>query len=125
MFKKIVLSFLLVFSVIIVPIGSHVQAQEKASVQELANVVIFAYFSDEADTNYFNADSILDTSKTTAEHIVEFYDGSYGRSFKSYMNTISNGNVKVHNIFPQYDANTKKVQAYKLSQKKRMHKMVI
>ena len=118
MFKKIVLSFLLVFSVIIVPIGSHVQAQEKASVQELANVVIFAYFSDETDMNYFNANSILDTSKTAAEHIVEFYDGSYGRSFKSYMNTISNGNVKVHNIFPQYDANTKKVQAYKLSQKK-------
>lgn len=118
MIKKIVLSILLILSVIVVPIGNHVQAQEKVTVKDIANVVIFAYFEDEKEANYFNASSILDSNKTAAQHIVEIYDGSYGRSFKNYISTISNGNVNVHNIFPQYDASTKKVQAYKLQHKK-------
>ena len=60
-----------------------------------ANVVIFAYFSeddqDSADA-YFNQ---------KYAQIKKFYDGDYKRSLKSYLNTVSYGKYNVNNYFPQ------------------------
>lgn len=78
-----------------------IESHGASDTQDFANVVLFAYFEDEEHPDYFNEPSVLDGSKTAAEHIQWFYDGAYGRSFTNYMNTISGGKFQVHNIFPQ------------------------
>lgn len=74
--------------------------------QEFSNLVLFAYFSDEPNKNYFNVPSKSDPNKTPAQKLLELYDGQQGRSFRQYMNTISGGQFQVHNIFPQWDGQT-------------------
>ena len=73
--------------------------------REFANVVLFAYFSDEPNKDYFNAPS-AQPDKSRAQALMELYDGEQGRSFRQYMNTISGGQFRVHNIFPQWDGQT-------------------
>ena len=65
------------------------------SVRNSANVVIFAYFSDDSQDSadaYFNQ---------KYAQIKKFYDGDYKRSLKSYLNTVSYGKYNVINYFPQ------------------------
>ncbi len=49
---------------------------------------------------------------------MEFYDGTYGRSFKNYMSTISDGQFIIQNVFPQWDDASKTVDALELPFKK-------
>ena len=70
-----------------------------------ANLVLFAYFRDEPDKDYFNAPS-AQPGKSRAQALMELYDGEQGRSFRQYMNTISGGQFRVHNLFPQWDGKT-------------------
>ncbi len=104
----IILAFFLVSNIPLV----NVKSNDESNVQDFANVVLFAYFSDEENPEYFNETSVKDSSKTAWEYIQRLYDGDYGRSFTNYMNTISGGQFKVHNIFPQLEDG--KINAYKL-----------
>ncbi|HJA81804.1 MAG TPA: bacterial Ig-like domain-containing protein [Candidatus Mediterraneibacter intestinipullorum] len=72
---------------------------------DFANVVVFARFQDDhISENYLNEDSDKTTGDNTVmEEIMHFYDGDYGRSFTNYMETVSNGQLHVKNLFPQYD----------------------
>lgn len=90
----------------------NVKSYGESGVQDFANVVLFAYFADEENPDYFNKPSVKDSSKTSGEYIQWLYDGDYGRSFTNYMDTISGGKFKVHNIFPQLEDG--KINAYKL-----------
>lgn len=75
---------------------------------DFANVVVFARFQDDhISENYLNEDSDKTTGDNTVmEEIMHFYDGDYGRSFTRYMETVSNGQLHVKNLFPQYDETT-------------------
>ena len=86
--------------------------------RNFANVVIFAYFQDETNKEYYNESSKVDPSMTAAENILEFYDGAYGRSFKNYMSTISDGQFIIQNVFPQWDDASKTVDILELPFKK-------
>ena len=70
--------------------------------QDFANLVLFAYFSDEPNKDYFNQPS-AQPGRTRAQALMELYDGPQGRSFRQYMGTISGGRFQVHNLFPQWD----------------------
>lgn len=70
-------------------------SQEKP--KEMANIVLFAHFSGdnaEEDAAWF-------ADKTNRDNIISYYEGSTGRSFSNYIDAISYGKLKVHNIFPQ------------------------
>ena len=73
--------------------------------RDFANLVLFAYFRDEPDKDYFNAPS-AQPNKSRAQALMELYDGEQGRSVRQYLNTISGGQFRVHNIFPQWDGKT-------------------
>ena len=73
--------------------------------RDFANLVLFAYFSDEPNRDYFNQPS-AQPGKSRAQALMELYDGQQGRSFRQYMNTISGGRFQVHNLFPQWDGQT-------------------
>lgn len=73
--------------------------------RDFANLVLFAYFSDEPNKDYFNQPS-AQPGKSRAQALMELYDGQQGRSFRQYMNTISGGRFQVHNLFPQWDGQT-------------------
>lgn len=73
--------------------------------RDFANLVLFAYFSDEPNKDYFNQPS-TQPGKSRAQALMELYDGQQGRSFRQYMNTISGGRFQVHNLFPQWDGQT-------------------
>lgn len=82
--------------------------QTRAVGGNFANVVVFARFqNDHISENYLNEDSDKTTGDNTVmEEIMHFYDGDYGRSFTRYMETVSNGQLHVKNLFPQYDETT-------------------
>lgn len=113
-----ILSLFLGVVLCLLPVGTAVASGNHNSraggVRDFANVVLFAYFQDSSKPDYFNQPSSKDGNMTSAQKIMEYYDGSSGRSFTNYMSAISYGQFKVHNVFPQYDKNTKKVSAIKL-----------
>lgn len=79
--------------------------------QSFENVVVFVYFSgvDEAsDKSYFE-------NSTNAQNIINMFDGSHGRSMTNYLNTISYGQFKLKNVYPQYDAQSKTIKPYKIN----------
>ena len=81
------------------------------AVRNFANVVVFAYFQDEENKDFYNAPSDSGSSVTAAEKIMDFYSGSYGRSAASYFDTVSDGQFALQSIFPQWDETTKTVDA--------------
>ena len=103
-----------------IPLRASAAGQQK-DVTTRANVVLFAYFSDETDTDWFNKiseDGYTDNNTkgmTNVQRYINYYDGSQNRSFSTYMSKISGGTYAVKNIFPQYDTNTGKVTPLKLS----------
>lgn len=84
-----------------------------------ANVVLFAYFTDEENTDWFNETSTSypgdSFTGTNAQRYMYYYDGTQNRSFSTYMSKISGGAHRMQNIFPQYDESTEKVAAVQLS----------
>ena len=93
MLKKVTIIFALLISIcgIQQPIEGKVS---DSGVQEFANVVLFAHFSDapEEDAQYF---------RDNTNRIMDIYEGDHGRSFTNYMKTISYDKFQVYNIFPQ------------------------
>lgn len=85
--KTLIVSLLLLM---VFPLGLYAD-----DVVNSANVVIFAYFSEDTQDSadeYFNS---------KYAQVKKFYDGQYKRSLKSYLNTISYGKFNVINYFPQ------------------------
>lgn len=86
-----------------------------------ANLVLFAYFSGDAEPDWFNETSsgafTDDYTKgmTNVQRYMNYYDGGQNRSFTSYMSKISGGKYQVENVFPQYNSDTGKVEALQLS----------
>lgn len=103
-----------------IPLRASAAGQQK-DVTTRANVVLFAYFSDETDTDWFNKiseDGYTDNNTkgmTNVQRYINYYNGSQNRSFSTYMSKISGGTYAVKNIFPQYDEATGKVTPLKLS----------
>lgn len=95
-------------------VGIQAADNAKADPQDFANIVLFAYFRDETNKDYFNQPSPKDGTKTSAQKIIEYYDGTSGRAFGNYMSTISGGQLRVHNLFPQYDQATGRVSVVEL-----------
>ncbi len=104
-----------------IPLRASAAGQQK-DVTTRANVVLFAYFSDETDTDWFNQTSSsaytddYTKGKTNVQRFMNYYDGSQNRSFSTYMSKISGGTYAVKNIFPQYNEATGKVTPLKLSE---------
>ena len=96
--KKVIVSILIVIgSVIVSTLSSCVIAKtQEKDVENFANVVLFAEFKDNK--------GCFEQSENR-EKILEYYNGSSKRSFTNYMDAISYGQFKVHNIFPQDDGN--------------------
>ena len=85
--RALIVSLLLLM---VLPLGLYAD-----DVVNSANVVIFAYFSEDSQESadeYFNA---------KYAQIKKFYDGDYKRSLKSYLNMVSYGKFNVINYFPQ------------------------
>lgn len=105
MLKKVTIIFALLVSIcgIQQPIEGKVS---DSGVQEFANVVLFAHFSDapEEDAQYF---------RDNTNRIMDIYEGDHGRSFTNYMKTISYDKFQVYNIFPQYKNGV--IESYGLS----------
>lgn len=76
-----------------------------AAVGNMANLVVFVRFSDEADENVFadGADEIIAMYDDTSD-VYPTYQIDY--SFKAYISAISRGKLNVTNAFPQYDGET-------------------
>lgn len=123
--KSLILTVCLCMALLMTAMPSEVYADnDQRSTGTHANLVLFAYFADESEPDWFNqqssgayTDSVTQTM-TNAERYIYYYSGSQNRSFSSYMSKISGGSYQVENVFPQYDSNTKKVQAIKLSMTK-------
>ena len=96
-------------------------AEETKTVSTHANLVLFAYFSDETETDWFNeasSDAYTDAytkDMTNVQRLIHYYDGNRERSFSTYMSRISGGTYTVKNIFPQYDEDTAEVTPLQLS----------
>ncbi len=82
-----------------------------------ANLVLFAYFADETETDWFNktSETVDAGGMTNVQRYINYYNGSQNRSFSTYMSKISGGAYMVTNIFPQYDESTGKVTPLQLS----------
>ena len=109
-----ILTFLFCMS----PIG-YVHAADNASNlagknDNIANIVLFAYFQDEEEKGFFNDTSKKDPAMTNAQKIIDYYDGTSKRSLTNYVSAVSYGQLSVHNIFPQYNAAEKKVNPLEL-----------
>lgn len=118
LFKKCVILMVIIMQLIFcinVPVNAEENESTAKSSQDFANVILFAYFSDETNKEYFN--DAFDASYTNAGKIMYYYDGNYNFSFTNYLNTVSNGQFNVHNVFPQLQADGK-VNAIELPQKK-------
>ena len=103
--KKIMvtLSIILVLWSLFIPTGSfYVKAQDNYN---YANVVLFAYFSDDAEgASYF---------ETNRDKIISLYEGNKNRTLTNYMKAVSYNNLRLKNYFPQ--DNGTKITAYELS----------
>ena len=105
MIKKIILIITMVISLMTInSVNIEAKTTNKES-QKFANVVMFAEFSNDTDSFF--------ESQKTRNTIMDIYNGSDGRAFTNYMETISYGQFQVENIFPQDDG--KKINAYQLS----------
>lgn len=80
-----------------------------AAGKNFANLVIFAYFQDQADGESFFQDP------ANAKKLWDLYEGSSGRSVKNYISTVSYGKVQVLNVLPQYDSASGTIHAVCLS----------
>lgn len=79
--------------------------------QNYGNVVVFVYFSGSeeiSDKEYFK-------NSINAQNIINMFDGSHGRSMTNYLDTISYGQFKLKNVYPQYDAQSKTIKPYKIN----------
>ncbi len=66
------------------------------------NVVLFAYF----DGENAKEDKAFFQNAQNRDKILDMYNGSHGQSFTSYLNTVSYGNLRVNNVFPQDNGET-------------------
>lgn len=102
------------------PMKASAEDGQKKTVTH-ANLVLFAYFSDEDEPDWFNKKSDtyqgddITEEMTNAERYMHYYDGEQNRSFSTYMSKISGGAYQVQNVFPQYDSSTGRVEAVQLS----------
>ena len=92
-----------VLAVIIFVSVMHINAFAKTQnnpTQKVANIILFGYFQDDTQegANDFFAQKTAD--------IIRIFDGSNGRSFKNYIDSISYGQLQIDNVLPQYDGNT-------------------
>ena len=63
-----------------------------------ANIVLFGYFADDTQTA---ADAYFDQY---AGELVGYIDGSFGRSLKNYLSSISYGQLQMKNTIPSTTA---------------------
>lgn len=81
------------------PISAQAKTTGNKTVNK-ANIVLFGYFADDTQTAadaYFNQ---------YAGELVGYIDGSFGRSLKNYLSSISYGQLHMENTIPQYDGTT-------------------
>ncbi len=97
------LVFIFVFqtniSVIAQQVQNNLTQQEVMTnkpVTYMANLVVFVYFE---DVNQERLDHFY--LKSTADELIDMYNGDDVIDFKGYMNEISYGQLQVHSIFPQ------------------------
>ena len=81
------------------PISAQAKTTGNKTVNK-ANIVLFGYFADDTQTA---ADAYFDQY---AGELVGYIDGSFGRSLKNYLNSISYGQLQMKNTIPQYDGTT-------------------
>lgn len=101
--NKIKRGLVLLLTVILLCTALPVSAQAKTTgnkVVNKANIVLFGYFADDTQTA---ADAYFDQY---AGELVGYIDGSFGRSLKNYLSTISYGQLQMENTIPQYDGTT-------------------
>ena len=76
-----------------------------AAAKDMANVILFANFQDSLPSSGSGYSTDFFNDNLTS--IMNEYEGSDNpRSFKSYIDIISYGQLQVHNVFPQYDGNS-------------------
>ena len=101
--NKIKRGLALLLTVILLCTALPISAQAKTTGNKTvnkANIVLFGYFADDTQTAadaYFNQ---------YAGELVGYIDGSFGRSLKNYLSSISYGQLQMKNTIPQYDGTT-------------------
>lgn len=101
--NKIKRGLALLLTVILLCTALPISAQAKATGNKTvnkANIVLFGYFADDTQTAadaYFNQ---------YAGELIGYIDGSFGRSLKNYLSSISYGQLHMENTIPQYDGTT-------------------
>ena len=101
--NKIKRGLALLLTVILLCTALPISAQAKTAGNKTvnkANIVLFGYFADDTQTAadaYFNQ---------YAGELVGYIDGSFGRSLKNYLSSISYGQLQMKNTIPQYDGTT-------------------
>lgn len=101
--NKIKRGLALLLTVILLCTALPISAQAKTTGNKTvnkANIVLFGYFADDTQTAadaYFNQ---------YAGELVGYIDGSFGRSLKNYLSSISYGQLHMENTIPQYDGTT-------------------
>ena len=81
------------------PISAQAKTTGNKTVNK-ANIVLFGYFADDTQTA---ANAYFDQY---AGELVGYIDGSFGRSLKNYLSSISYGQLQMKNTIPQYDGTT-------------------
>ena len=101
--NKIKRGLALLLTLILLCTALPISAQAKTTgnkVVNKANIVLFGYFADDTQTA---ADAYFDQY---AGELVGYIDGSFGRSLKNYLSSISYGQLQIENTIPQYDGTT-------------------
>ena len=101
--KKRIIFLLTLVVALTIPITCKAKVS-KTQTKNVANVVLFAYFSDDNTAEeYF---------KTNRNYIIDVYEGTAQRSVVNVLKNISYGKLAVKNVFPQDDGT--KINAIKL-----------
>lgn len=101
--NKIKRGLALLLTMILLCTALPIRAQAKTTGNKTvnkANIVLFGYFADDTQTT---ADAYFDQY---AGELVGYIDGSFGRSLKNYLSSISYGQLQMKNTIPQYDGTT-------------------
>lgn len=90
--------------------GLSAPARAAGDAVKTANVVVVVDFADTSHEGHSEF-SCLDKNPSS---IVDSFNGGYARSMKNYISAVSNGQLQVTNIFPQYDEAGAALRIYRL-----------
>ena len=116
-----------VFVYAILLVGMHTTVMYGAENPNMSNLVVFVNFADtvleQGTTSHAHSSTSLGKCFEDADYTFELFDGENSsgeitnqRAMKQYLNTVSYGELRLDNVFPQYDETNHKIIPLTLSE---------